>query len=69
MEKEEAETVASQERLTTGLRRGLVRISIDMNVGGDDQAVTEETLFWTEEVEAELNRWDEEKFRLAEVNR
>ena len=36
---------------------------------GDNQAATEETLFWTEEVEAELNRWDEEKFKLAEVNK
>ena len=34
---------------------------------GDNQAATEETLFWTEEVEAELNRWDEEKFKLAKV--
>merc|ERR1719410_2458637 len=27
----------------------------------------EETLFWTEEVESELNRWEDEKFKLAEL--
>ena len=26
-------------------------------------------MFWTEEVEAELNRWEDEKFKLAEVCR
>ena len=28
----------------------------------------EETMFWTEEVENELGRWEEEKHTLAEVN-
>jgi len=50
MEKEEAETIARQEKADHRLKERL-----------------EETLFWTEEVEAELNRWDDEKFKLAEL--
>lgn len=38
-----------------------------MNTFSSNCVVPEETLFWTEEVEAELSRWDEEKFKLAEV--
>ena len=33
------------------------------------ESLSEETLFWTEEVESELNRWEDEKFKLAEVCR
>ena len=29
--------------------------------------IVEETMFWTEEVENELGRWEEEKQTLAEV--
>ena len=31
--------------------------------------IVEETMFWTEEVENELGRWEEEKQTLSEVKR
>ena len=67
MEKEEAETVASQEKADHKLKERLGKDNIDMNYNGENQDITEETLFWTEEVESELNRWDDEKFKLEEV--
>jgi hypothetical protein len=67
MEKEEAETVASQEKADHRLKERLGKDYYDIDVGGVNYGDPEETLFWTEEVEAELNRWDEEKFKLAEV--
>ena len=67
MEKEEAETVAIQEKADHKLKERLGKNHIDMTDNGESQDIAEETLFWTEEVESELNRWDDEKFKLDEV--
>ena len=67
MEKEESETVARQEKADHRLRERLGRDDNDSDDGDNNHGDPEETLFWTEEVEAELSRWDEEKFKLEEV--
>ena len=45
----------------------MIGISCDDIVKVND--ILEETMFWTEEVENELGRWEEEKQTLSEVER
>ena len=66
IEKEIAATSARQEKVDHKLKERIGKLNWDI-VWILSNYSSEETLFWTEEVENELGRWEEEKKTLSEI--
>lgn len=66
IEKEIAATSARQEKVDHKLKERIGKLNWDI-VWKLLKYSPEETLFWTEEVENELGRWEEEKRTLSEI--